>query len=60
MDGFWTDDVENTPDTVKYKAVGKFEPIVLVWCAISDVYITECLPKKVNRRKHHKNDETIF
>jgi hypothetical protein len=31
MDGFWT----NTYDTIKYKAVGKFEPKVLVWCAIS-------------------------
>jgi hypothetical protein len=33
--GFWTDNVENTPDAVKYKAVGKFEPNVLVWCAFS-------------------------
>jgi hypothetical protein len=24
MNGFWTDDVENTPAAVKYKAVGKF------------------------------------
>jgi hypothetical protein len=34
MDGSWTDDVENTPNTVKYKAIGKFEPRVLVWCSI--------------------------
>jgi hypothetical protein len=25
MDGFWTDNVENTSDAVKCKAVGKFE-----------------------------------
>jgi hypothetical protein len=31
MDGFWTDNVENTPDAVKYQAVGKFEPKTLVW-----------------------------
>jgi hypothetical protein len=51
MDGFWTS------DAVKYKTVGKFEPKVLVWCAIpdtgvstnvkgqtvdADVYIIEC------------------
>jgi hypothetical protein len=35
MNGFWIDDVENTPDAVKYKAVGKLAPNVLVWCAIS-------------------------
>jgi hypothetical protein len=35
MNGLWTDDVENTPDAVIYKAVGKFEPKILVWCAIS-------------------------
>jgi hypothetical protein len=30
MDGFWTDNVESTPDAVKYKVVGKFEPKILV------------------------------
>jgi hypothetical protein len=25
MNGLWTDDVENTSDTKRYKAVGKFE-----------------------------------
>jgi hypothetical protein len=56
MDGFWKNDVENTLDAVKCKIVGKFEPKVLIWCAISeagvsssfsDVYITKCLPKMV-------------
>jgi hypothetical protein len=34
LNGFWTDNIENTSDAVKYKAFGKFEPKVLVWCAI--------------------------
>jgi hypothetical protein len=64
-DGFWTDDVENTPDAAELK--------VLVWCPISeagisrpfielikgqavdtDVYITKCLPKMVKFIKKHK------
>jgi hypothetical protein len=40
MDGFWTYGVEYTPDRVKYKAVGKFEPKVLVWCAISEAGVS--------------------
>jgi hypothetical protein len=40
MDGFWTGYVENTPDAIKYKAVGKFEPKVLVWYAISEVGVS--------------------
>jgi hypothetical protein len=28
---------ENTPDAIKYKAHGKFEPKVLVWYAISEI-----------------------
>jgi hypothetical protein len=39
MHGFWTDAVENTPD-VKYKAVGKFEPTFLLWCAISEAGVS--------------------
>jgi hypothetical protein len=69
------DDVENTPDAVTNKAVGKFEPKVLVWCAISeagvstpfigtvdaDVYISKCLPKIVKYiEKLYKNVESIF
>jgi hypothetical protein len=40
MDGFWADDVEYTPDRVKYKAVGKFELKVLVWYAISEAGVS--------------------
>jgi hypothetical protein len=40
MNGFWTDDFENTPDAVLYKAVGKFESKVLVWCAISETDVS--------------------
>jgi hypothetical protein len=36
MNGFWIDHVENTSDTVRYKADGKFEPKILVWYAISE------------------------
>jgi hypothetical protein len=36
MDGFWIVDVENTPDAVKYKAIGKFDQKVLVRCVISE------------------------
>lgn len=35
-DGFYTDNVENCPDNVKYKAKKKFEDKILVWCAISE------------------------
>lgn len=34
-DGFYTDDIEATPDNVKYAGKLKFEPKVLVWVAIS-------------------------
>lgn len=34
-DGFYTDDIEATPDDVKYAGKSKFEPKVLVWVAIS-------------------------
>ncbi|XP_017462431.1 PREDICTED: uncharacterized protein LOC108355809, partial [Rhagoletis zephyria] len=34
-DGFYTDNIELTPDKVKYAAKSKFEPKVLVWAAIS-------------------------
>ncbi|CAH1110287.1 unnamed protein product [Psylliodes chrysocephalus] len=35
-DRFYTDDIENTPDNVKFKGKSKFEDKVLVWCAISE------------------------
>jgi hypothetical protein len=35
ISNFWTDNVENSPDAKKYKAIGQFEPKVLVWCAFS-------------------------
>lgn len=34
-DGFYTDNIEATPDDVKYAGKSKFEPKVLVWAAIS-------------------------
>ncbi|XP_031621019.1 uncharacterized protein LOC116339337 [Contarinia nasturtii] len=34
-DGFYTDNIEATPDNVKYAGKAKFEPKVLVWVAIS-------------------------
>lgn len=34
-DGFYTDNIEATPDDVKYAGKSKFEPKVLVWVAIS-------------------------
>jgi hypothetical protein len=41
MNGFCTDDVGNTPDIIKYKAVGKFQPKVLLWCAISEAGVSK-------------------
>jgi hypothetical protein len=35
-----TDDAENTPDAIKYKAISKFEPKVLAWCAISEAGVS--------------------
>jgi hypothetical protein len=40
INGLWTDDDKNTPDAVKYKAGGKFEPKILVWCAISETGVS--------------------
>ncbi|XP_031621601.1 uncharacterized protein LOC116339710 [Contarinia nasturtii] len=34
-DGFYTDNIEATPDNVRYAGKSKFEPKVLVWLAIS-------------------------
>lgn len=34
-DGYYTDNIEATPDNVKYAGKMKFEPKVLVWLAIS-------------------------
>jgi len=34
-DGFYTDDIKVTPNNVKFSGKEKFEPKVLVWCAIS-------------------------
>lgn len=34
-DGFYTDNIEETPDNVKYAGKSKFEPKVLMWIAIS-------------------------
>jgi hypothetical protein len=42
MDGFCTDDVENIADAVKYKAVGKFEAKVLVWCVVLYTLHRDC------------------
>lgn len=33
--GFYTDDIKNTPENVRFAAKCKFESKVLVWCAIS-------------------------
>lgn len=40
-DGFYTDDYSTTPDKVKYKGIAKFEPKLLVWCAISSAGVSE-------------------
>lgn len=42
-DGFYTDNIENTPDNVKYAGKLKFEPKVLVWAAISSKGVSEPL-----------------
>jgi transposase len=34
-DGYYTDNIETTPDDVKYAGKSKFEPKVLVWASIS-------------------------
>lgn len=39
--GYYTQNVEKTPDNVKYASKLKFEPKVLVWCAISSKGISE-------------------
>ena len=40
-DGYYTDNVELTPDNVKYAGKLKYEPKVLVWCAISSKGVSE-------------------
>ena len=39
-DGFYTSDIENYPNEVKFKAKAKFSDKVLVWCAISEAGIS--------------------
>ncbi|KAJ8976795.1 hypothetical protein NQ317_014138 [Molorchus minor] len=39
-DGYYTSDVENCPNEVKFKAKAKFADKVLVWCAISEAGIS--------------------
>lgn len=39
-DGFYTSNIENCPDEVKYKPKAKFADKVLVWCAISEAGIS--------------------
>lgn len=39
-EGFYTDDIDNCPDNVKYKEKKKFADKVLVWCAISEAGIS--------------------
>lgn len=39
-DGFYTSNIENCPNEVKFKAKAKFADKVLVWCAISEAGIS--------------------
>ena len=41
--GFYTKDFQESPDNIKYKDVAKFEPMMLVWCAISEAGTSEPL-----------------
>ena len=38
---YYTKDFQGSPDNIKYKGVAKFEPKMLVWCAISEAGISE-------------------
>lgn len=38
--GFYTRNVVDTPDEIKYKTKAKFPEKVLVWCAISEVGVS--------------------
>jgi len=45
--GFQSKDFQGSPDNIKYKDVSKFEPEMLVWCAISEVGIFEPVIEQV-------------
>lgn len=40
-DGFYTSCIADTPNDVKYKGIAKFEPKIMVWCAISSAGVSE-------------------
>ena len=41
--GFWSDNVENCPDNVKYKGEEKYPKYMLVWVVISENGISKAL-----------------
>lgn len=46
-DGFYTDNIEDVPNDVRYKKKAKFEDKVLVWCAISEAGISRAYVGRV-------------
>ena len=57
-DGFYTGDIQKTPDNVKYAGKSKFEPKVLVWEAISSKGVSVPLIRP-NRAKAVESDVYI-
>lgn len=45
--GFYTDNIDETPNEVKYKAKAKFADKVLVWCAISERGVSRAFVSRV-------------
>ena len=43
--GFYTDNINNCPDNVKFKGKEKFPSKILVWVAISEKYIPKSLTR---------------
>jgi transposase len=57
--GFYTDELDTTPDKVRYARKAKFEPKVLVWAAIStagisNLYVQTCKAMAVNTEVYTK------
>lgn len=59
-DGFYTDNIENCPDNVKYKEKAKFADKILVWCAISTAgisrpYVGRVKGEAINSQRYIQN-----
>ena len=49
--GFYTKDFQGSLENIKYKGVTKFQPKMLVWCAISEPVIEQICGQVLNAER---------